>query len=247
MDYKRANLPLSKCESYKDIKIIDETNLKIERVRKRKRKNYEKIMKNILSIINVVVLFLFLTSCSENETMNQTMEQQILETYKPELLNLLDLNSKKTINTVYGDITSFKINSEKESYLFKDYNNNYSIATISNDIISHESLTSENVLFMHKTLNFNFSKKANDKFKIIDFSNIEILDKSKEIAGRSSDSSCESEFWLDTGLCSVAAVGIAASDGPLPFADAVALTFFTACFHRANLTLSRCIDSEQPR
>lgn len=203
-----------------------------------------KIMKNLSKIALVIALNLIFFACNTDEDVNLSEEQLILQEYRPDLLKSIDLSSKRISTTDNGDIYSHRIISNNEKYLFKDYNGDYSIVTILNDKIQYENLTSKNRIVENKTINFTISYNPKEGIKMVDFSNIEIFDISLNGSLSRKMDTCESDFWLDMALCTAGAVGIAASDGPLPFADALAVSYMTACTVRATRTMDRCFGLE---
>lgn len=180
-----------------------------------------------------ILLILTYIGCNKNSEFKiLTEEQQVLNLHKPELVEFLDLSTKKVHQIDKKKIVSYKILNKKNYYLFKDGNNDFSIVEITDNEIIYENLTTKNDLVNGKILNFSFEEDRS-----INFSKIEVKDK---LLLSKTSSSCESEFWLDVGLCTIGAATIAASDGPLPFMDGVAVTFFSGCFVRATQVMDRC-------
>ena len=191
-------------------------------------------MKRIKYILILLISLITYIGCNKNSELEiLTEEQQMLNKYKPELLRFLDLSSKKINATDKGDIISFKLLNEEDNYLFKDYNNDYSIVKITDDKVTYENLTAKRDFVAGKILNFSFEEKN----KSINFKKVEV--KNKLFLAKINDG-CEGEFWLDVGLCTVSAAAISLSDGPLPFMDAVAVTYYTGCVVRATQVMDRC-------
>lgn len=198
-------------------------------------------MRKINYIFRMLVISIFLVtfnSCYENDTIEILIEDQlILKDYKPELMNFLDLSSKIITETDNGDIISYKLTNLEGNYLFKDYNNDYSLVYITNDKIIYENFTTKSNIIYGEILHFSFVEDIDYKYKVVNFSKIKSLNKNESAK---LDISCEDDFWLDVGLCSISAGAIALSDGPLPFADAIAVTYFSGCLVRAGRSMDRC-------
>lgn len=197
-------------------------------------------MKYLSKIAFIITLSLTLFACNTDDDINLSEEQLILQEYRPDLLKLIDLSSKKINTTDNGDIYSHRILGNEEKYLFKDYNGDYSIVTILSNEIRYENLTSKNKIVEDKILNFNINYNLEEEIKMVDFSTVEIFNVSSVGYTQKYANSCKSDFWLDMALCAAGAAGIAASDGPLPFADALAVSYMAACTVRAGRTLDRC-------
>uniref|UniRef100_UPI004049E868 hypothetical protein n=1 Tax=Gelidibacter sp. TaxID=2018083 RepID=UPI004049E868 len=56
------------------------------------------------------------------------------------------------------------------------------------------------------------------------------------------DDRCQGNLMLCTGTCTLGALGIAASDGPLPFADALAVSFWVGCNAHCVSSFDLCMN-----
>ena len=196
---------------------------------------------NVLKRIKAVSLLtalIIISSCNNEEHINFSEDQLLLGELNPELVNLVDFDTKGTYSSENGNIVYYKIKDKNNSFLFKDYSGDFSIV----DILENEKFIYTGI---SKDINLNFEMTYNKEYdtKIVNLKSTLNNQISKQLL-RKGSTSCSTGYAVDLGLCLIGAAGIAASDGPLPFADALAVTFGVACGVRAADTLGACLNNQ---
>jgi len=204
-------------------------------------KNQSLKKKKLNQFLTLLLSSVFMLSCSENDNKN---------------IESIDLNSgmnKRTINDLRDKINfyyGYEIDFGVEKYLSNESintielikdgvvvgyllenNNNYGIGniSISNKILYFDIL---------KEVEFPFDLVYNDDFDTVlpsfndDFFDYEIY----------SDNRCQGNLMLCATGCTLGALGIAASDGPLPFMDVVAASFYISCNAGCALSYDLCVN-----
>lgn len=178
---------------------------------------------------------IILISCTDNQenfTEILTEDQVYVKNIDPILFSIVNFESKKEFETEFGVYYIYNLKDNNKSYLIKDTKNNFSLVTNNGEKISHKYIENEVVS------EFDFKLNNDYGYKMIDTSKY----KANYNLFQKNAIGCEGDYWISVGICAIGAVAIAASDGPLPFADAVAATFLIGCEHTAFRSLQMCVE-----
>lgn len=190
-------------------------------------------MKNSFKIITLLLLISVLNCTSEDSTENTSDEVNKTISNSNQMksgdISDFDLTNEYVLNTDYGVLVYYKSLSENEKYLFKDQNGSFSQIII-------QPKGKFNYFNFDSELELNFESKFNEElgFEIVDLSNYSVY-------RGNSGCNCETSLALDLSMCIISAAAIAASDGPLPFMDAAAISYGVACGTRAGLAHEDCV------
>jgi|TARA_B110000238_G_C16040036_1_gene401468 hypothetical protein len=188
--------------------------------------------------ISLLIILTLISSCTSEENIITNEDQIALESLKPELISSIDFNTKTTYKTDNGDIVYYKIKNNDNSFLFKDYMGNFSVI----DILNNDKF---NYIGISKELKLSFEMNYNEKYKtkIVNLESTLNNQISNQLLKKSS-SSCSTRYGIDLGMCLISVAGIAASDGPLPFADVLAISYGVACGVRAADSYGDCLNNQ---
>jgi hypothetical protein len=188
--------------------------------------------------IFILFLSLMILSCSSEEIIDNNEDALALKILKPELLKFIDFNSKKVYNSDNGEVVYYQIKNEKNSYVFRDYNGDYSeIEIVDNSKVLYSGISND--------IKLNFDMATNKKYetKMVNLEYTLNTYFTNEVS-KKSNSSCEGWYAAELTLCLVEAALIASSDGPLPIMDAVAVTVGVACGLKAAKDFGNCLNNE---
>lgn len=192
-----------------------------------------------LNLFLIAVSLLINFSCSNEELANpETINEDLLliEKERNDLVDLFDFSNKNVLLTESGKLEYYEMLENDNSFIFKDDQNNLSLVSIlKNGKYLYEGINTD--------LNFEFESIYDKKLghNVVDLS---VLNNHFNSINQKSSSNCDTNLALDYGLCLVFAAAIAASDGPLPFMDAAAVTYGTACMARAALAYEDCVNGQ---
>lgn len=126
------------------------------------------------------------------------------------------------------------IKDELIGYL-SDYNNTMIFSTLSQEgndaVIIVDDLESSSIYAFDMVYSEEFGY---DMIKVFN----------EDDAQRTDMTACDVAFIANVAACVIGTIGIAASDGPLPFADALAATFYVACNTGATASYTSCREGE---
>ena len=189
-------------------------------------------MKKLFGILAFLPFFVMLNCTSDESNVNENIEQNknisLIQRNRGDLSEF-DLTNENILNTEYGSLVYYNSFFDDNKFLFKDQNNSFSQITIQpNGKFNYYNFDSE--------LELNFESEFDDDlgYEVVDLT-------SYKVDSHSSECNCESILALDMGICLISAAAIAASDGPLPFADAAAISYGVACGVRASLAHEDCV------
>lgn len=194
-------------------------------------------MKKLVLKFFTVVLLIFLISSCDNVTEDINLNNQNSSSDKMSLSarNILDEDIRGVFNQEisYGEIRSFEL--ESEDLFFKEVlnsngivigyvdenNGKYGVSDIrSTDIHRYVDLKSQKEYIF----DINYSNAYNRKMPDFEL----YANNQANTMMSSGDNRCMANFLICSTTASLAAIAIAASDGPLPFMDAVAVSTYIA-------------------
>lgn len=190
-------------------------------------------MKKLFKIITLL-LFVGVLNCSSDENMVNTNKEVLNSNHMMKSTDItdFDLTKENILNTEFGILHYYNSLSESNKFLFKDQYGSFSQIIIQpNGKFNYFNFDSK------LELNFKSTFDEDLGYEIVDLTSYRLPPPS------GSGCDCETTLALDMGLCLLSAAAIAASDGPLPFMDAAAVTYGTACMARAGISHENCVDN----
>lgn len=191
-----------------------------------------------MAFATVILGTFVITSCSNEE---ETVEKSISNSNRRENINL-DLIIKEYYRADYNfgsetyseeydiAVTEILISGHIVGYVTK---NSSSLGLT--DIRIFESDKKLKFLDIVEEKNYTFDLVYDEEFDAL----IPDFDGSFDYTPYA-DNRCKGQLILCTGLCTLSAAAIAASDGPLPFMDAVAATYWVGCQGKCVVDYDLC-------